>query len=177
MIQKTAKYLEHRLYESSGKHNLDEYTDLATLDARMRTLAAIQLNNRLLQKTKLNSHNCHNKSREECLQHVIGLDAFPAARDLVKEIRLEQQRLVASNCAECQANGTCSIQSGPTLWFDETMPAEVRGLYFGTMTLLNAFDKSPVEQLQRIDWDEVLLQSKAALEAYRTWKAANSIPR
>jgi hypothetical protein len=49
------------------------------------------------------------------------------------------------------------------------MPTPVRGLYFDTLPLLNAFEKSPTEALDKLDWNTLLAKGEAILHAYREW--------
>jgi hypothetical protein len=54
------------------------------------------------------------------------------------------------------------------------MPTPVRDLYFGTLPLLNAFEKSPTETLDKLNWNTLLAKGEAILHAYREWAGVSS---
>lgn len=69
-----------------------------------------------------------------------------------------------SRCPTSGAGGACSISFEK----DTVLPQPVRNLFFGT-ALLDAFEKSPVERIQQMDWNALVAQAEENLGAYSEW--------
>ena len=158
-VQKTARFLEQRLYQSSL--SLQAYSDLTTLDSRIQILATVKVNRGLANKSK-------QRNRTQVLRKVLGIQQYRRAKLLVQAIRNEQQELVGTRM-RCFGN-TCT--AGPSVSFHKSMPDPVRALYFESRVLLNAFEKLPVEGLRNVDWNTLLARGEAILSSYREWKGS-----
>lgn len=71
-----------------------------------------------------------------------------------------------SYCPTLCARRGCSISFEK----DTVLPQPVRNLFFGT-ALLDAFEKSPVERIQQMDWNALVAQAEENLGAYSQWAA------
>lgn len=166
-ITRAAKYLEQYLFRTA--YSFEDYGDLSTLDQRIQIFLTVQVKRRLVKNCKRN--------RTETLRLVMGDDRYFIVRDLVRQIKLEKNTKVASmKCSTgsyCPPNTTgggarrsCSISFEK----DTVLPQPVRNLSFGT-ALLDAFEKSPVERIQQMDWNALVAQAEENLGAYSQWAA------
>jgi hypothetical protein len=111
ILKKLAKFLEQLLFQSSS--SFAEYSDLSTLENRMRLELTVKLQRRLTMSTKQN--------RTRILIRILGKKKFIRVQDLVVKIKLEKNKKVAT--MKC-SGGVCSIP------FRGSLPQVVRDLFF-----------------------------------------------
>jgi hypothetical protein len=151
-IKKIAKCLEQFLFQSSS--SFAKYSDLSTLENRMGLVLTVKLQRRLLPvSTKRN--------RTQILIRTLGREKFTSGQDLVREIKLEKNKKVAT--MKCSGRGVCC-----SIPFRESLPRVVRDLFFET-ALLDAFERSSLERIPTFDWDVLMTDAEENLRAYKVW--------
>eukprot|EP00538_Stauroneis_constricta_P007082 CAMPEP_0119549976 /NCGR_PEP_ID=MMETSP1352-20130426/3605_1 /TAXON_ID=265584 /ORGANISM="Stauroneis constricta, Strain CCMP1120" /LENGTH=214 /DNA_ID=CAMNT_0007595709 /DNA_START=417 /DNA_END=1058 /DNA_ORIENTATION=+ len=177
-MKRFAKRLEEILYKADARSGR-RYADVSTLDARLHTILITKLNRRLADKAKRN--------RSVALRKVLGRDRFMKAQVLVREIRQDMNRTV-SQMGCCGGNGStacamraqrcdsedhnnnnsssknCAQQPQPT--FRDRLPGPVRDLFFNTR-LIRSFELSPIGDLHRLPWDEMIETASNNLIRFR----------
>lgn len=168
--------VEAQLFDA--RDSLEAYADLATLDARLQSLALVGLNRRLVQQCRLKSKR---QRTAQLVQILGGIGRYRQIQTLLQDIRNEQQNLLSNRvlgkCRGCCGGSSgnddaCSIQQQqqPLLCFkDNDMPTPVRDLYFGSQQLANAFEKTPIERLHQVDWKLLIAQNQTILRNFRQW--------
>ena len=139
-IKKIAKCLEQFLFQSSSSFAV--YSDLSTLENRIRLELTVKLQRRLTMSTKRN--------RTQILVKTLGRGKYIRVQDLVREIKLEKNKKVAT--MKC-SGGVCSIP------FRGSLPQVVRDLFFET-ALLDAFERSSLEKIATFDWDVLMTNAE-----------------
>ena len=148
-IKKIAKCLERFLFQSSS--SFAAYSDLSTLENRIRLELTVKLQRRLTMSTKRN--------RAQILMKCLGREKYVRVQDLVGEIKSEKNKKVAT--MKC-SGGVCSIP------FRGSLPRVVRDLFFET-ALLDAFERSSLEKVATFDWDVLMINAEDNLRAYKAW--------
>jgi hypothetical protein len=141
-----AKILEEMLYRSAS--SFDEYQDLSTLESRIRIVVMVKLQRRMQTK---NSKAFRTKVLQRCLQ-----SNYLKASELVRAIQLAKNEKVAT--MKC-TGGACSRP------FQENFPFVVRNLFFDT-ALIDAFEKTPVQRISSLDWDDLIDTAEKNFKAY-----------
>jgi hypothetical protein len=149
VLKKLAKFLEQLLFQSSS--SFAEYSDLSTLENRMRLELTVKLQRRLTMSTK--------QKRTQILIQILGKKKFIRVKKLVATIKLEKNKKVAT--MKCSGE-VCSIP------FRGSLPQVVRDLFFET-ALLDAFERSSLEKIAKLDWDVLMTNAEDNLRAYQVW--------
>jgi hypothetical protein len=156
-IPKMAKGLEQLLFQSAFSDA--SHCDLSTLDERIRLLLTVTIQRRLKNKSS------NKRNRSQVLRKTLGKEKYAYIQNLVGEIRLQKNKKVAAmKC--CSEDGICSIP------FQKTLPQPVRDLFFGT-ALLDAFERSPLENENKVDWDGLVANAEENLHSYHKWAGTN----
>jgi hypothetical protein len=156
-IPKIAKGVEQLLFQSAFSDA--SHCDLSTLDERIRLLLTLAIQRRLKNKTS------NMRNRSQVLRKTLGKEKYFYIQNLVGEIRLQKNKKVATlKC--CSDNGVCSIP------FRKTLPQPVRDLFFDT-ALLDAFERSPLENVNKVNWDGLVANAEENLLAYHKWAGTN----
>jgi hypothetical protein len=153
IISQLAKRLEQLLFQSAT--SFESYCELPTLEPRLRIVLTVQLQRRLSKSSKLN--------RGRILRKILGKAKFNRVQDLVRDIRLQKNKKVAT--MKC-SGGTCSLP------FRQRLPQPVRDLFFNT-SLLDAFERSPLENSPILEWDALIAAAEDNLQAYHEWANEN----
>jgi hypothetical protein len=147
-IPKTARVIEQMLFRQAK--SLSDFTDRSTLDSRIRVLMTILLQRRMCKDSQRN--------RTQILQQLMGRTRYQQAAHLVHEIRQAKTARVAQlHCQQFCGAG-----------FDHTIPSPVRNLFFQT-SLMAAFEKYPMERLNRVDWRALMEQAEENLRVYKDY--------
>jgi hypothetical protein len=147
-IPKTARVIEQMLFRQAK--SLSDFTDRSTLDSRIRVLMTILLQRRMCKGSQRN--------RAQILQQLMGRPRYQQAAHLLQEIRQAKNARVAQlRCQQFCVAG-----------FDHTIPGPVRNLFFQT-NLMSAFEKYPVQRLDRVDWRELIEQAEENLRVYKDY--------
>eukprot|EP00980_Cylindrotheca_fusiformis_P001808 scaffold408_cov71-Cylindrotheca_fusiformis.AAC.9 len=147
-VRQAAKVLETMLYRSAP--TFTAYQDMSTLESRIRTVVTVKLQRRMQTKNKV---SIRRQALESSLQ-----TNYKEASDLVQEIQLVKNKKVAT--MKCTQEGIC------TRPFRENFPPVVRCLFFET-ALIDAFEKTPVNRLSSIDWENLICTARKNLKAYQ----------
>jgi hypothetical protein len=171
-IRKLAALLETRLYQSAI--SFESYSDLSTLQSRMRVVLYHLKNQRQRTKRRKSSRNA--QKRGLLLQQKMGLVQYERAEWLVHEIRQRKNLLAGQSCTKCQLNGTCTLlPSTQTVPFGESLPTPVRNLFFRT-PFCDLFQKYPLERIEHMSWQHVnnlMEQAAQHMEEYDAWRILN----
>lgn len=156
-IPNMAKGLEQLLFQSAFSDT--SHCDLSTLDERIRLLLTVTIQRRLKNKSS------NKRNRSQVLRKTLGKEKYFYIQNLVGDIRLQKNKKVATmKC--CSEDGVCSIP------FRKTLPRPVRDLFFDT-ALMDAFERSPLENVNKVNWDGLVKDAEENLQAYRNWAGTN----
>jgi len=118
-------------------------------------------------------------SRRQVLIATLGADQAQKVISLIREIRvlrlrrrdllgpaaLESHQPMVCERGGCSAN-VYSVQHGS----DGKLPQEVRDFFFRT-AIVDALEKSSLERLAELPWDQLYAQGRKHVQAYRSWLA------
>ena len=155
-IQKAAESLERKLFQSST--SFEAYSNLSTLDERIRILITIQLQRRM--------NKSNRRDRIQTLTTIMGAEMYSRIEELVKEIKLIKNQKVAT--MKCSGD-SCSA----SFVKDGNFPEPVRNIFFNT-GLLDAFERSPLDKAAQVNWDTLLATASQNMKAYLEWEKTNS---
>jgi menaquinone-dependent protoporphyrinogen IX oxidase len=168
---KVACVVEKMLYKSS--YDITEYSNLDTLDERIRAILAIQLCKRTL-RTKKTSEQTATKLKGSTRSSVLidllgGLDRYRTVESLVYNVKKTKLELVVrmkGGCTKtsCPYPATSSSTMGKFPQ-NTVFPEPLRDLFFH-IPLVQIFDKTPIEKLQNQDWDSLIKDAQTKYQAF-----------
>eukprot|EP00529_Nitzschia_sp_RCC80_P031465 CAMPEP_0113455328 /NCGR_PEP_ID=MMETSP0014_2-20120614/8319_1 /TAXON_ID=2857 /ORGANISM="Nitzschia sp." /LENGTH=361 /DNA_ID=CAMNT_0000346755 /DNA_START=299 /DNA_END=1384 /DNA_ORIENTATION=- /assembly_acc=CAM_ASM_000159 len=158
--------LERLLWRQS-KQDIGVYSDMTTLQSRLKSLMTMLLVRRskkpqqnTTMKNSTNHSTTTNRSRANILLQKMGQERYQKAKMVVQAINDAKLQYVVrhtKNC--CRSAKTCSIRGGdgsspspPPPALPEALPVPVKRLYFSTR-LVPIFHKTPLQQLVRVGGD------------------------
>jgi hypothetical protein len=159
-VHAMAQAVEHLLFQNST--SFQRYGDVSTLDARLRSILTAKVHRRLVQ------HSIQGDHRSQVLHKILGSERYNQTRLLIRDIRDEKNKL-GSTQLTCSP-GTCCTGTARLLSFHVQMPKPVKEIVFGATPLLDAFEKSPVDTLHRLEWNTLISNGRTSLEVYRKWQ-------
>lgn len=166
-----AKALENHLYKRSP--TFKAYADKSTLNTRLRVVTSAVLKRRLSKKSKSQTRTKMMGSRPIAIKKMVG-DATKYAKicHLANQVRSLRLQHCAKACGSCQV-GVCSINRNQEhlIQAGTKVPTAVRELFFDT-PLLVALEKTPLNLIPELDWDEVMKSTTLIMNAYQEWSSS-----
>jgi hypothetical protein len=168
---KLAKALENHLYKRSP--TFKAYADKSTLNTRLRVVTTAVLKRRLSKKSKSQTHAQMVGSRPIAIQKIVG-DSTKYANicHLANQVRSLRLQHCEKACGSCQM-GVCSINRNQEhlIRAGTKVPKAVRDLFFDTPILV-ALEKTPLNLIPELDWDEVIKSTVQIMNAYQEWSSS-----
>jgi hypothetical protein len=148
-----AQVLENNLYNNA--HHFDEYADVSTLHERIRLAALAFMSRCHLKKVQ-------KRRRHKILRKALGEQKHQDVCDLVKAI--QDLRAQGAQSFRCTTNSETKL----VIPGQRTMPSAVRNLFFNTQIVV-ATENTPLDQIELEEWDAMIDQARANIEAFQEW--------
>lgn len=164
-----------RLLALANPPSSDAAASRQSLDQRMRALQ-LALQKRRHAAKDSRSHHQRPKTRRQALIEAVGAQKAEKVVSLIREIRvlrLRRRDLLDGASLECKQSLVCTREGGcsKNLYTlrtsqDGKLCKQVKDIFFNT-PLLDALEKSPLEQFGQLPWDAMYDQGLKHVQAYR----------